>query len=102
MPRNQDQAHDAAKRAAHDAPGDAQAASPVAATVEAPLYPVFLRLAGLPVVVVGGGVVAAGKLAGLLEAGAQVTVVAPEIAGAIRAHAGVTLVERGFTAGDLD
>ena len=31
------------------------------------LYPVFLKLAGLPVVVVGGGAVAASKLAGLLE-----------------------------------
>jgi uroporphyrin-III C-methyltransferase/precorrin-2 dehydrogenase/sirohydrochlorin ferrochelatase len=72
------------------------------ADLEAPLYPVFLRLAGLPVVVVGGGAVAAGKLAGLLEAGARVTVVAPAIAGAIRAHAGVRLVERGFVASDLD
>ena len=30
----------------------------------APLYPVFLRLAGLPVVLVGGGAVAASKLDG--------------------------------------
>ncbi len=42
-----------------------------------PLYPVFLKLAGLPVVVVGGGTVAASKLDGLLAAGARVTVVAP-------------------------
>jgi uroporphyrin-III C-methyltransferase / precorrin-2 dehydrogenase / sirohydrochlorin ferrochelatase len=66
-----------------------------------PLYPVFLKLAGLSVVVVGGGTVAAGKLDGLLDAGARVTVVAPAIADAIRAR-GVTLVERGFTASDLD
>lgn len=60
------------------------------------LYPVFLRLAGLPVVVVGGGTVAASKLDGLLEAGALVTVVAPQISDAIRAHANVTVVERAF------
>lgn len=42
------------------------------------LYPVFLDLRGLPVVVVGGGTVAKSKLAGLLAAGAHVTVVALE------------------------
>jgi len=70
------------------------------------LYPVFLRLDGLPVVVVGGGPVAAGKLDGLLEAGARVTVIAPEICEPIRAcaarHPGLALVHRGFVAGDLD
>ena len=59
------------------------------------LYPVFLKLAGLPVVVVGGGSVAASKLDGLLEAGASVTVVAPQICAAIRAR-DVTIVERTF------
>ena len=49
------------------------------------LYPVFLDLSGLPVVVVGGGPVAASKLDGLLAAGALVTVVAPELDPAIRA-----------------
>lgn len=43
------------------------------------LYPAFLRLEGRPVLVVGGGPVAAGKLLGLLAAGARVTVVAPEV-----------------------
>lgn len=65
------------------------------------LYPVFLRLGGLPVVVVGGGPVAAGKLDGLVEAGARVTVIAPAICDAIRARASVTLVERDFTPADL-
>jgi uroporphyrin-III C-methyltransferase/precorrin-2 dehydrogenase/sirohydrochlorin ferrochelatase len=59
------------------------------------LYPVFLKLAGLPVVVVGGGSTAASKLHGLLEAGAHVTVVSPQICDAIRAR-GVTLIERAF------
>lgn len=70
------------------------------------LYPVFLQLAGLPVVVVGGGPVAAGKLDGLLDAGAHVTVIAPAIGEAIRARAAaggrLALVHRAFTAGDLD
>jgi len=73
------------------------------------LYPVFLKLAGLPVVVVGGGTVAASKLTGLLEAGAQVTVIAPSICEAIRTHQlasqitlPITLIERGFAPSDLD
>jgi precorrin-2 dehydrogenase/sirohydrochlorin ferrochelatase len=41
-------------------------------------YPVALDLAGRRVLVVGGGPVAARKVAGLLRAGAAVTVVAPE------------------------
>jgi uroporphyrin-III C-methyltransferase/precorrin-2 dehydrogenase/sirohydrochlorin ferrochelatase len=74
---------------------------------DAPLYPVFLKLAGLPVVVVGGGAVAAGKLDGLLAAGARVTVIAPAIGPAIRARAeelgaGLRVIERGFVASDLD
>ena len=48
-------------------------------TPGAPVFPIFLRLAGKPVLLVGGGRVAASKLEGLLRAGAQVTVVAPEI-----------------------
>lgn len=67
----------------------------------ASLYPVFLKLAGLPVVVVGGGPIAAGKLDGLLAAGARVTVVAPKITHAIRVL-GVTIVERAFVPSDLD
>lgn len=42
-------------------------------------YPVNLRLGGRPVLVVGAGRVAARKVAGLLDAGGVVTVVAPEI-----------------------
>ena len=71
------------------------------------LYPVFLKLAGLPVVVVGGGPVAAAKLDGLLEAGAHVTVIAPAISHAIRARtdapgSSLRLIERGFVSSDLD
>jgi precorrin-2 dehydrogenase / sirohydrochlorin ferrochelatase len=42
-------------------------------------YPVFLDLTGVPVLVVGGGKVAARKVRGLLDAGAAVTVVAPHL-----------------------
>jgi uroporphyrin-III C-methyltransferase/precorrin-2 dehydrogenase/sirohydrochlorin ferrochelatase len=66
-----------------------------------PLLPAFLRLARRPVVLVGGGKVAAAKLAGLREAGARVTVVAPRIAPELR-QPGTTLVERAFQPGDLD
>ena len=65
------------------------------------MYPVFLKLQGRRVVMVGGGKVAAGKLDGLLAAGAQVTVVAPEIRPELE-QPGVTLVRRAFEAADLD
>ena len=44
-----------------------------------PLFPVFLKLTGRRVVLVGGGAVATAKLGALLDAGATVTVVAPQI-----------------------
>ena len=64
-------------------------------------YPVFLRLAGARVVVVGGGKVAAAKLAGLLEAGALVTVVAPSFLPEV-ARGGVEVITREFRPTDLD
>jgi siroheme synthase-like protein len=64
------------------------------------LYPVFLKLAGKRVVVVGGGTVAASKLEGLLAADANVVVVAPQVRDEIRGRA--EIVEREFTATDLD
>jgi uroporphyrin-III C-methyltransferase/precorrin-2 dehydrogenase/sirohydrochlorin ferrochelatase len=64
------------------------------------LYPAFLKLDGLPVIVVGGGTVAASKLDGLLAAGARVTVIAPEVRPEIRERVAV-IVER-FRAAHLD
>lgn len=52
------------------------------------LYPVALKVAGQPCLVVGGGRVAAGKVTGLVRCGAAVTVVAPEIGDAVSALAG--------------
>ena len=65
------------------------------------LYPAFLKLAGRRAVVVGAGPVAASKLRGLLDAGAEVTVVAPEWVDETAA-ADVTRIEREFRPADLD
>ena len=70
-------------------------------TPGAPVFPIFLRLTGKPVLLVGGGRVAASKLEGLLRAGAQVTVVAPEIRPELKRE-GVTILQREFEASDLD
>jgi siroheme synthase-like protein len=70
-------------------------------TPHAPVFPIFLRLAGRPVLLVGGGRVAASKLEGLLRGGALVTVVAPEIRTELERE-GVTLLRREFEASDLD
>lgn len=65
------------------------------------LFPTFLKFGGRHVLVVGAGPVAASKLRGLLEAGARVTVVAPEMVAEIAA-APVERVRRGFEPADLD
>ena len=43
------------------------------------LFAIFAKLQGRPVVVVGGGNIAAGKIPGLLQAQARVKVIAPEV-----------------------
>lgn len=65
------------------------------------LYPVFLKLEGRKVVVIGGGPVAASKLAALVDTGASLSVVAPEIVPEIR-RSDARLIEREFLARDLD
>jgi uroporphyrin-III C-methyltransferase/precorrin-2 dehydrogenase/sirohydrochlorin ferrochelatase len=65
------------------------------------LYPAFLKLVGRNVVLVGGGKVAKSKLEALAEAGARVTVVAPEVHPDIE-RAGVTVLRRSFEPSDLD
>ena len=69
--------------------------------MSAEVYPVFLRLEGRRVVLVGGGRVASGKLGGLLAAGAQVTVIAPHIRPELE-QPGATLLRRPFAPADLD
>jgi precorrin-2 dehydrogenase/sirohydrochlorin ferrochelatase len=68
-------------------------------------YPVVLRLAGRPCVVVGGGAVATRKIAGLRQAGADILVVAPDVSPNIARLAeegALRLVARSFEPGDLD
>lgn len=72
--------------------------APVSGT--GPLYPVGLVLRGRPVLVVGGGKVAAQKVAELVRAGADVTVVAPEIDPALRADERIRCEVRPYAAGE--
>ncbi len=65
------------------------------------LFPMFLKLAGRAVVVIGGGSVAAGKVSALLNAGAQITVVAPEVRPELL-RPGVAVRRREFVPEDLD
>jgi uroporphyrin-III C-methyltransferase/precorrin-2 dehydrogenase/sirohydrochlorin ferrochelatase len=65
------------------------------------LFPAFLKLGGRRVVVVGGGPVAASKIDALLAAGADVTVIAPDVVEAIE-HRQVRIERRPFAPGDLD
>ena len=65
------------------------------------VFPVFLKLAGRPVLVVGGGPVAASKLRGLLDADATVVVVAPDVVEEIAA-APVEILRRPFVPEDLE
>lgn len=74
------------------------------AAVAHPPYLIGLRLDGTRCVVVGGGTVAARRIAALLESGAQVVVVSPEAAPAVRAlvTAGrLTWHARPYATGDL-
>lgn len=67
--------------------------------VDVPSYPVNLLVAGRPVLVVGGGAVAAEKVRGLLAAGADVQVVATEVRAEVRALA-VAWEERPYERGE--
>jgi siroheme synthase-like protein len=77
------------------------AATPPAGNDHPALFPVFLKLAGRRVVVVGGGPVAESKLGSLVAAGARVTVVAPEVVPGIGRFP-VVVERRRFQPGDLD
>jgi uroporphyrin-III C-methyltransferase/precorrin-2 dehydrogenase/sirohydrochlorin ferrochelatase len=69
------------------------------------IYPTALRLLGRPVLVVGGGPVAVRRARGLLDAGARVTVVAPQASTALAelADAGLLSWEpRAYRSSDVD
>jgi uroporphyrin-III C-methyltransferase/precorrin-2 dehydrogenase/sirohydrochlorin ferrochelatase len=68
-------------------------------------FPLFLDLKDKPVLLVGGGEVAARKFALLADAGAKITVVAPELRSALAVafeRGDLTHHAREFAAGDID
>lgn len=68
------------------------------------LFPLFLKLRGRRCLVVGAGKISEGKIAGLLEAGAQVQVVAPKATGRIlqwHREGKIRLQKRTFRPNDL-
>lgn len=69
------------------------------------LFPIFVKLEGRPVLLVGAGPVGESKIGGLLSAGAAVTVVAPDATAVIRtlaAEGRIVWHRRVFNPGDLD
>jgi len=70
-----------------------------------PLFPLFLKLAGRPCLVVGAGRVAEQKIQGLVVCGARVTVVAPGATAAIQELAdcgSIAWHRKNFAAEDLN
>lgn len=68
-------------------------------------YPIFLEVQAKPVLLVGGGRVALEKIGKLVDHGAAVTVLAPELIAAVRAYADdgrARLLERPFAPGDTE
>jgi len=68
-------------------------------------YPVFLNLQGRHCVVVGGGTIAEQKVVGLLDAGARVSVVSPELTWKLEDLAStgaITVHRRAYQRGDLE
>ncbi len=66
-------------------------------------YPIFLELEGIPVLLVGGGHVALEKIGRLVDSGARVTLVAPDLIPPVRAYADdgrVRWLPRAFEDGD--
>ena len=68
-------------------------------------YPVYLNLRGRRCVIVGGGTVAEGKIARLLDSGAEICVVSPDATPGIRqfvADGAVRWEQRVYRPGDLE
>jgi uroporphyrin-III C-methyltransferase / precorrin-2 dehydrogenase / sirohydrochlorin ferrochelatase len=68
------------------------------------LFPIFLKLTGRRCLIVGGGAVAEAKMQGLLRAGAEVRVLAPDVTPGIRDAARARQIlweERPFLPSDL-
>ena len=68
-------------------------------------YPIFLDMAGRPCVVIGGGAVAEQKVEGLLQVGAHVNVVSPDLTSKLASlvsQGRVRHIARPYQAGDLE
>jgi len=73
--------------------------------VHVKLFPLFLKLQGRPCLVVGAGTIAEGKIAGLLDTGARVTVVASQATAHVLQWAKslkIEYLQRAFETTDLD
>jgi siroheme synthase-like protein len=84
---------------------EAGRAAEVRGSDESGYYPVFLDVAGRRCVVVGGGEVAVRKVGALLDHGARVAVISPELCEGLRLLADegrVEAVRRSFKRGDLN
>jgi siroheme synthase-like protein len=69
------------------------------------LFPLFLKLGGRRVLVVGGGPVATAKVRALREAGAEIFVVAPEVEGELlelAAAGNISIARRCYESKDLE
>lgn len=66
------------------------------------MYPLFLRLSGRRVLVVGGGPVAARRVERLVDEGARVTVIAPHLDPVLAARDDVVFLERAFEPADVE
>ncbi len=68
------------------------------------LFPIFMKLASEPVLVVGGGSVAEVKIHGLLDANAAITVIAPEVSPVIErlsAEEKLKVLKHPYATGDV-
>lgn len=68
-------------------------------------YPIFFDLTQRPCVVIGGGAVAERKVAGLVEAGAAVTIISPNLTRSLQRQVDDGVVEyvaRSYQSGDLN
>lgn len=68
-------------------------------------YPIFLNLTGQSCIVIGGGAVAERKVKGLLQAGADVTIISPDLTSHLAGLVGqgkVRRIARRYQDGDLD
>ena len=71
----------------------------------APYYPAFLDVKDRLCLIIGGGQIAEGKIASLLECGAQIKMISPEVTAEVQgmADAGILRVEkREYRDGDLE